>query len=404
MRVKLAPMNSLKGRRILLGVTGGIAAYKSADLTRRLVEAGADVQVVMTAGAQQFITPLTLQAVSGHAVRTSLWDQAAELGMGHIELARWADLVLIAPATADCLARLAQGRADDLLTTLCLATEAPLMLAPAMNHVMWRHPATRENLRILRERGAALVGPDVGDLAERESGPGRMSEPVAIRERVAAHFADGPLAGCRVLVTAGPTRESLDPVRFLSNRSSGRMGYAVAAACAAAGAEVTLISGPTALAVPRAVERVDVETAQQMHEAVMARAGEAGVFVSTAAVADYRPAEYVDQKIKKSDDDLVLSLTRTQDILAAVARGYPRLLTVGFAAETDDMEARARAKRERKGVNIVAGNEVGPGRAFGHLDNALYVCWEGGEKRLGPADKGELARQLVALMVERLHA
>lgn len=395
-------MKGLAGRRILLGITGGIAAYKSADLTRRLVEAGAEVQVVMTDGAQQFITPLTLQAVSGNAVRTSLWDQAAELGMGHIELARWADLVLIAPATADCLARLAQGRTDDLLTTLCLATQAPLMIAPAMNHVMWAHPATRENVRVLTERGAAFVGPDEGELAERESGPGRMAEPLAIRDQVAAHFADGPLAGCRVLVTAGPTREPLDPVRYLGNRSTGRMGYALAAACAAAGARVTLVSGPTSLAIPAGVRSVDVETANEMYEAVMARAGDADVFVATAAVADYRPTEQAAGKVKKSDDELPLALTRTRDVLAEVAADHPELLTVGFAAETEDMEVRARAKRERKGVDLVAGNEVGPERAFGREDNALYVCWDRGDTRLGPADKHELARELVTLVAERL--
>lgn len=395
-------MNGLQGRRILLGLTGGIAAYKCAELTRRLVEAGANVQVVMSEGAQQFITPLTMQAVSGHAVPTSLWDHAAELGMGHIELARWADLVLIAPATADCLARLVHGRADDLLTTLCLATEAPLMLAPAMNQVMWAHPATRENVRILTERGAVLVGPETGELAERESGPGRMAEPLAIRDQVLAHFADGPLAAQRILITAGPTREPLDPVRFLTNRSSGRMGYAVAAACAAAGAQVTLISGPTALAAPGGVERIDVETAQQMYEAVMARTQDADVFIATAAVADYRPSEFADGKIKKSDDDRPLALTRTHDILAEVAAAYPALLTVGFAAETEDVAARARAKRERKGLDIVAGNQVGPEHTFGRDDGALYVCWENGDTQLGPADKADLARELVALVADRL--
>lgn len=397
-------MNELSGRRILLGVTGGIAAYKTAELTRQLVKAGADVQVVMTAGAQQFITPLTLQAVSGHAVRTSLWDETAELGMGHIELARWADLILIAPATADCLARLAQGRADDLLTTLCLATEAPLMLAPAMNHVMWAQPPTRANVATLHERGVSFVGPETGELAERESGPGRMAEPVAIRDHVIAHFADGPLSGRHVLITAGPTREPLDPVRFLTNRSSGLMGYAVASACVAAGAQVTLISGPTTLARPAGVAVVDVETAQQMHEAVMARAGDSDVFVATAAVADYRPAEQAANKIKKSGEDLSLVMTRTHDILAEVAAAYPALFKVGFAAETEDMEARTRAKRERKGVEMVVGNEVGPGRAFGREDNALYVCWDHGDTRFGPGDKAELAHELIDLIAERLAA
>lgn len=396
-------MNGLQGRRILLGVTGGIAAYKSADLTRRLTEVGADVQVVMTDGAQQFITPLTLQAVSGNAVRTSLWDASAELGMGHIELARWADLILIAPASADCLARLAQGRADDLLTTLCLATQAPVMLAPAMNHVMWAHPATSDNVRILADRGVTLVGPDVGELAERETGPGRMAEPLAIREQLLAHFADGVLGKKRVLVTAGPTREPLDPVRFLTNRSSGRMGYAIAAACAAAGADVALVSGPTALPAPSGVETVDIETAQQMYEAVMARAGDADALVATAAVADYRPLECAGSKIKKSGDDHALALTRTRDVLAEVA-AYQNLFTVGFAAETDEMEARARDKRDGKGVDMVVGNEVGPDKVFGREDNELYVCWEGGDTRLGPAAKTDLARELVGLVADRLPA
>ena len=395
-------MSALQNRRILLGVTGGIAAYKAADLTRRLVEAGAEVQVVMTDGAQRFITPLTLQAVSGRAVRTSLWDESAELGMGHIELARWAELVLIAPATADLIARLAQGRADDLLTTLCLATEAPLMLAPAMNRVMWAHPATRANCGILRERGVTIAGPGEGELAERESGPGRMLEPLEIRERVIAHFGGGALAGRRVLVTAGPTREPLDPVRYLSNRSSGRMGFAVAAAAAAAGAEVTLVAGPVALATPAGVTRVDVETAQQMFDAVAERAVDADILIAAAAVADYRPETAAAGKIKKTDAAMTLDLARTRDILAETAAAYPALFAVGFAAETDDMEAYARGKLRDKGLDMVVGNEVGPDKAFDREDNTLYVCWPGGETRFATASKTTLARDLVALVAERL--
>lgn len=396
-------MNALQNRRILLGVTGGIAAYKSADLTRRLVEAGAQVQVVMTDGAQRFITPLTLQAVSGRAVRTSLWDEAAELGMGHIELARWAELVLVAPATADLIARLAQGRADDLLTTLCLATEAPLMLAPAMNRVMWAHPATEANCRTLRERGAVLIGPAEGELAERERGPGRMLEPLEIRERVLAHFGGGVLAGQRVLITAGPTREPLDPVRYLTNRSSGRMGFAVAAAAAAAGAEVTLVAGPTALATPAGVERIEVETAQQMFDEVAGRAAAADLFIAAAAVADYRPLAAAAQKIKKSSaKGMSLDLARTRDILAETAADHPHLYTVGFAAETEDMEAHARGKLENKGLDLVVGNEVGPEKAFDREDNTLYVCWDGGETRFPTASKTDLARQLIALIGERM--
>jgi phosphopantothenoylcysteine decarboxylase/phosphopantothenate--cysteine ligase len=393
-------MNALQNRRILLGVTGGIAAYKSADLTRRLVEAGAEVQVVMTGGAQRFITPLTPQAVSGRAVRTTLWDETAELGMGHIELARWAELVLVAPASADLIARLAQGRADDLLTTLCLATEAPLMLAPAMNRVMWAHPATRANCETLRERGAMLIGPAEGELAERERGPGRMLEPLEIRDHALAHFGGGVLAGKRVLITAGPTREPLDPVRYLSNRSSGRMGFAVAAAAAAAGAEVTLVAGPSELHTPAGVARVDVETAQQMHDAVAERAAGADIFVAAAAVADYRPLAASDRKIKKENKGMSLDLARTKDILAETAAAHPRLFTVGFAAETEDVEARARAKLADKNLDLVVGNEVGPDKGFDRDDNALYVCWAGGETRFSTAPKTELARELVALVAK----
>jgi len=396
-------MSNLQHRRILLGVTGGIAAYKAAELTRRLVEAGAEVQVVMTDGAQRFITPLTLQAVSGRAVRTTLWDEAAELGMGHIELARWADLILVAPSTADFIARLAQGRADDLLTTLCLASEAPMMLAPAMNRVMWAKPATRGNCDTLRERGVAFVGPESGELAEREIGPGRMSEPDDIRDAVSAFFsASGPLRGKRVLITAGPTREALDPVRYLTNRSSGKMGYAVAAACAAAGAEVTLVSGPTALSSPGGVTRVDVETAAAMLDAVQERVATADVFVGAAAVADYRPLAASEQKIKKHSKGLSLDLARTRDILADVAASHPQIFTVGFAAETEDMERHARAKLENKGLDMVAGNWVGEDLAFDREDNALYVCWPGGDTYLPTAAKSGLARRLVELISQRL--
>lgn len=407
-----APMNDnqahsessqpLDGRNILLGITGGIAAYKCAELVRRLAEAGADVQVVMTPGAQQFITPLSLQAVSGHAVRSSLWDASAELGMGHIELARWAHLVLIAPATADTLARLVQGRADDLLSTLCLATQAPLMLAPAMNHVMWNHAATQANVNTLRQRGAKIIGPDEGRLAERENGAGRMLEPAAIRDLVIAHFGGGVLQGKRVLITAGPTREALDPVRYLTNHSSGQMGYALAAACAGAGANVTLVSGPTQLLTPPACERLNVVSAAQMLEAVSAHMGDADIFIATAAVADYRPKQIAEHKIKKSDDTLALDLERSTDILAHVAQAYPQVFTLGFAAETEDMQARARGKREKKGLDMVAGNVVGDALAFGQPENSLYVCWEGGESHLQQAKKSELAQQVVALLAQRI--
>lgn len=403
-------MGQLANRNILLGITGSIAAYKAAVLTRRLVEAGASVQVVMTESAKRFITPMTLAALSGHAVRDSLWDEAAELSMGHIELARWADLIVIAPASADTLARLAHGRADDLLSTLCLASEADVVVAPAMNHVMWAHPATRANVETLGARGAAFVGPAEGELAERESGAGRMVEPEAIRDVVVAHFsqapANGSLAGRHVVVTAGPTREALDPVRFITNRSSGRMGYALAAACVAADATVTLVSGPTELDVPAGVERIDIQSAADMHAAVMdvLAGSRVDIFIGAAAVADYRPATTAADKIKKSEGDSELALTRTRDIIAEVARDHPRLFTLGFAAETSDMEDSARAKRERKNLSMVAGNVVGPENAFGRDDNALFVVWDGGEQALPNASKAALAEQLVALIAERLPA
>ncbi len=391
---------------VLLGVCGGIAAYKTAELTRRLIKQGANVQVVMTTNAERFITPLTLQALSGNAVRTSLWDHAAELGMGHIELARWADLVVIAPASADCLARLATGQCNDLLTTLCLATTAPILVAPAMNTVMWEHPATRANMQTLAERGVSVVGPGVGELAERESGPGRMSEPSEIVEAINACVgvaaADGPMRHRGVLITAGPTREPLDPVRFLTNRSSGKMGFAVAAACAALGAEVTLVAGPVSLPTPRGVTRIDVETAQQMHEAVLDQLPEAEVFIATAAVADYRTAEVADAKIKKSAERQQLELVRNTDILADVAHRYPEVFTVGFAAETDDLKGYARGKLEAKRLDMIAANWVGNGRGFDTDDNALWVAWNDGEQALGPAPKTALARALVELIANRL--
>ena len=399
-------MRELANRNIVLGITGSIAAYKAAILTRRLVEAGAQVQVVMTESAKRFITPMTLAALSGRPVRDSLWDEAAELSMGHIELARWADLIVIAPATADTLARLVQGRADDLLSTLCLASEADVLAAPAMNHVMWAHPATRANVETLGARGVRFVGPDDGELAERESGAGRMVEPEAIRDGIVAYFEDAPasglLAGRQVVITAGPTREALDPVRFITNHSSGRMGYALAAACVAAGARVTLVSGPTTLEAPAGVERIDVQSAADMHAAVMAVIDGADIFIGAAAVADYRPATTAADKIKKAEGDTSLALTRTRDIIADVARDYPQLFTLGFAAETTNMEASARSKRERKKLSMVAGNVVGPEHAFGRDDNALFVVWDGGEQQLAQASKAALAEKLVQLIAGKL--
>ncbi|WJW75765.1 bifunctional phosphopantothenoylcysteine decarboxylase/phosphopantothenate--cysteine ligase CoaBC [Thiohalobacter sp. IOR34] len=389
-------MSSLANKRVLLGVSGGIAAYKAAELVRLLRAAGAEVQVVMTRGATRFITPLTLQALSGRPVREALFDEAAEAGgMDHISLARWADVLLVAPATADLLARLAQGRADDLLTTLCLASRAPLLLAPAMNVAMWDHPATRANVALLESRGVALLGPAEGELACGEAGAGRMLEPAELLAALEGRFRRGSLDGCRVLVTAGPTREPLDPVRYLGNRSSGRMGYAVAEAAALAGARVTLVSGPVALACPPGVERVVVETAAEMHAAVMARAGDCDIFIAAAAVADYRPQAAAAQKIKKSAPRLTLDLVRNPDILADVARLPRPPFTVGFAAETDDLERHARAKRMAKGVDMIAANRVGPGLGFDTEDNELLLIREGGSERLPRAPKTRLARQLI---------
>ncbi len=396
---------SLTSKRILLGVTGGVAAYKAADLVRRLREAGAEVRVVMTRAATQFVTPLTFQALSGNPVHLDLLDPEAEAGMGHIQLARWADAVLVAPATADFMARLAHGLADDLLSTLCLATDAPLALAPAMNRLMWANPATQDNRRVLESRGVHLFGPAEGGQACGETGPGRMLEPAELVERVAGLFAPGRLSGLTVLITAGPTREAIDPVRFIGNRSSGKMGYAVAEAAAEAGAQVVLVSGPVALPAPPRVECVRVESAEEMHRAVMARAGACDIFIAAAAVADYRPRVQAGQKIKKDRQELELVLERTPDILAAVAALPQRPFVVGFAAETERLEEHAHAKRIRKNLDLIAANQVGrPGSGFESDDNALQVYWEGGSEALPLMPKSRLARQLISIIAERYHA
>jgi phosphopantothenoylcysteine decarboxylase/phosphopantothenate--cysteine ligase len=393
-------MGSLVNKQVLLGVSGGIAAYKSADLVRRLKEQGAEVQVVMTKGAQAFVTPLTFQAVSGRAVRSELLDPAAEAGMGHIELARWADVIMVAPASANFMARLAQGQADDLLATLCLATDAPIVLAPAMNRLMWASPATQANAATLSARGVQLWGPAAGEQACGEVGEGRMLEPLELVQRLAAYFGEGRLAGVKVMITAGPTREPIDPVRYISNRSSGRMGYAVAEACAAAGAGVTLVSGPVDLPLPPGVTRITVETAAQMHEAVMQHVAGQQLFIAAAAVADYRPVAQTGQKIKKHENSVRLDLARTRDILAEVAAAHPEIFTVGFAAETDKLHEYARGKLEQKGLDMVAANWVSNGRGFDRDDNALWVCWNGGEQDLGTAPKKVLARALVELIAD----
>jgi phosphopantothenoylcysteine decarboxylase/phosphopantothenate--cysteine ligase len=400
-------MQSLTDKRILLGITGGIAAYKSADLVRRLKEAEADVQVVMTPAATGFITPLTLQALSGRPVRLELLDPEAEAGMGHIELARWADLIVIAPASADFIARLAHGFADDLLSTLCLASDKPIALAPAMNRLMWSNPATQANCKILESRAIRLWGPGSGGQACGETGDGRMLEPLQIREQVIGFFSHGagPLTGLTVLITAGPTREALDPVRFISNNSSGKMGFAVADAAVRAGAGVRLVSGPVNLTTPAGSERIDVESAAEMYDAVMAHAAEADIFIAVAAVADYRPARQAAQKIKKHSETLSLELERNPDILSSVAALAKRPFCVGFAAETENVLAYAGDKRKRKNLDMIAANRVGVSdRGFDSDQNTLHVLWEGGEKALPMADKSSIGRDLIALIAERYHA
>jgi phosphopantothenoylcysteine decarboxylase/phosphopantothenate--cysteine ligase len=390
-------MSEQRAPRVLLGVTGGIAAYKSPDLVRRLRERGAEVQVVMTEGAKQFVTPLTFQAVSGREVRDSLWDATAEAAMGHIELARWADAVLVAPATAEFLARLVHGRADDLLATLCLATAAPVHVAPAMNQQMWANAATQANVAALRARGIRVLGPGSGDQACGESGEGRMLEPAELASRVLGSLsAARPLAGCKVVVTAGPTREPIDPVRFISNRSSGKMGYAVAQAACEAGAEVVLVSGPVSLPAPPGVTRVSVESARQMHAAVHEALAGADIYIGAAAVADYEPATVALHKIKKCSETMTLELVRAPDILASVASLAHRPFVVGFAAETQDVEANARAKLDGKRLDMIAANRVGDGIAFDQDENALLLLWKGGREELATSGKLELARRLVA--------
>jgi phosphopantothenoylcysteine decarboxylase/phosphopantothenate--cysteine ligase len=391
-------MNHLFGKRVLLGVTGGIAAYKSAELVRLLRTRGAEVQVVMTPGACEFITPVTMQALSGRAVYVNWTD--GDAAIQHIDLARWPDLVLIAPATADTLSRLAQGRAERLLDALCLATTAPISVAPAMNRRMWDNAATQANVALLTSRGISLLGPADGEQACGETGPGRMLEPEALVQGLAGSFATGRLSGLRVLITAGPTREAIDPVRCLTNRSSGKTGYAIAAAAREAGASVTLVSGPVDQPSPEGVERICVESAVQMHAAVMQRHADCDIFIATAAVADYRPAVVAPQKIKKHADRLQIDLERNPDILADVAVSGRVAFCVGFAAETEQVEKHARKKRLSKSVDLIVANQVGPGQGFDVDDNSWQLFWEGGHDAFPDAPKTRLARRLVALIAD----
>ena len=398
-----ATLLNLQNRRILVGVTGGIAAYKSAELVRLLVKSGAEVRVVMTRAAEQFVGALTFQALSGNPVHRDLLDSSAEAGMGHIELARWADLILVAPATADFIARHATGRADDLLTAICLATTSPQLVAPAMNEQMWLDPVTQHNINALIGHGVEIIGPDSGEQACGDVGPGRMVEPEILANSVAEQFESGMLQGERVLITAGPTREPLDPVRFLTNRSSGKMGFAIARAAVDAGAAVTMVAGPVVLETPRSVHRVDVESAEEMAQAVEQEVEGATIFIATAAVADYRPADVATEKIKKSGDEIGLRLIKNRDILTEVASRAEPPFTVGFAAETENLNANAEQKRISKGVDMVAANLVGNiDTGFDADDNALTLLWNGGGTELERTNKSQLARELIQYIADKI--
>lgn len=400
-------LGALDNQRVLLGVTGGIAAYKSPDLVRRLQDAGAEVRVVMTPSATRLVAPTVFQAVSGHPVRSELWDEAAEAAMGHIELARWATTVLVAPATAHLMSQLAAGAAGNLLTTLCLATSAPVVLAPAMNQAMWRHAATQANRSTLESRGVRFVGPASGSQACGDVGPGRMVEPAdivaALAEKPAGELTGlltAQLKGLRVLVTAGPTREPIDPVRFVSNRSSGKMGFAVARAAVEAGADVTLVAGPVHLPTPAGVRRIDVETAAEMFAATLDRVADADIYIGAAAISDYRP-EPAAQKIKKRADRLVLDMVKSPDLLATIAARPGAPFTVGFAAETERVEEYALQKLEGKRLDMIVANQVGARLGFDEDENSVSIFWRDGQETLGRMSKADLARRIVATVAAR---
>ena len=395
-------MAHLFNRNVLLGVSGGIAAYKSAELVRQLQELGANVRVIMTRGAQEFITPLTLQALSGNPVHTELLDEHAEMGMGHIELGRWADLLLIAPATADIVARLSIGRADDLLSTVALATVAPLMLAPAMNQQMWSDPATTANIETLSLRGAKIVGPASGQQACGDVGLGRMEQPNVIASAAASLFENNLLAGQRIVITAGPTREPLDPVRYISNNSSGKMGYALAAAAVDAGAITTLVSGPVNLAPPEHVRVLNTHSAEHMLGQCIELLPECDIFISCAAVADYRPAEADNQKIKKTRNEMTLLLVRNPDIVSAVAASKHKPYTVGFAAETNNVVPYAKEKMQQKGLDMMIANDVSDQTiGFNSDNNAVTVLWRDGETSLELASKTSIAQKIMHLIAQQ---
>ena len=393
-------MKTLANKQIVLGVTGGTASYKSADLVRRLREAGATVRVVMTAGAKEFITPLTMQAVSGFPVHDDLFDLQAEAAMGHIELARWADAIVVAPATADFIARFAQGEAGDLLTTICIAAKSPVTIAPAMNQGMWKNAFTQDNIQQLQKKGIQILGPGEGEQACGDVGLGRMLEPIDIVDKIAALFETGLFSGKKILLTAGPTHEAIDPVRYITNASSGKMGYALAEAFIEAGAEVTLVSGPVFLTPPARAKIISVVSANQMLEAVMERVSETDIFCSVAAVADYRAKEVSSQKIAKKSSELTLELERNADIVASVANLEKKPFVIGFAAETENLLLNAKAKLKNKKLDMIIANQVGADIGIGSDENAVTVLWEEGEKAFPRMSKNKLARELVQFIAD----
>ena len=396
-------MSTLSNKRIIVGVSGGIAAYKSAEVVRRLQDAGAEVRVVMTPGAEEFIRPLTLQALSGHPVHADLLDPEAEAGMGHIELARWADLVLIAPATADFIATMVHGRANSLLNAIYLATPAIVAVAPAMNQGMWSHPATTANMEQLHQRQVKIFGPDSGIQACGDIGPGRMQQPDILVEQVAACFASQQLSGKKLVITAGPTREAIDPVRYISNHSSGKMGYALAEAAIEAGAEVTLISGPVNLQPPERCTLISVISAADMHSATMSACADANILIASAAVADYRPVTVATQKIKKHADAMTLEMEKNPDIVSAAATQYDDLFVVGFAAETQDVESYARGKLERKNLNAIVANDVSRSDiGFNSDNNEAWWISADTSKAFSIRSKTQLARDIVAAIAAQL--
>ena len=397
-------MQSIYKKRIILGVTGGIAAYKAAELVRLLVKAGAEPRVVMTPAAQKFMQPLTFQALSGHPVYTDTFDREAASAMDHIELARWADLLLVAPASADFIAKFNQGYADNILLTLCLASAKPIAIAPAMNQQMYANPATQANLQSLRTRGALIWGPDAGEQACGDVGLGRMLKAEDLQRRVEQHFQPGKLADQSVLISAGPTREAIDPVRYISNRSSGKMGYALAQAAVEAGAQVTLVSGPVALSPPSGVDYMMVESALEMHGIIMQQVNQADIFIACAAVSDYRIEQPATQKIKKSITPLELSLVQNPDILSQVTALAKPPFTLGFAAETEQIEQHATAKRKQKKLNMIAANQVGNSQSgFENNDNEIWLLGNNLRRHLPLASKTEIARQLIDILADQYH-